>query len=105
MERRSAQLNAAWLVRRLKARDFSALELFFERYHRLVYGVALRILDQPAGAENLTHAVFLDVWKSPDSVPEHDLAGWLAEITRSRALRRPQSLAAATPAAKGSRLN
>jgi RNA polymerase sigma-70 factor, ECF subfamily len=52
----------------------------------LVYGVALRILTDPAAAEDVTQAVFLKLWSRPESFRGGNLPGWLVRVTRNRAL-------------------
>jgi RNA polymerase sigma-70 factor (ECF subfamily) len=73
-------------MERLRARDPVAFEQLYDAYHRLVFGIALRMLSDPTMAEDLTQSVFLKLWSSPDSYRDGNFAGWLARVTRNRAL-------------------
>ena len=71
---------------RVRQRDSSAFEALYDSYHRLVYGVALRMLADSASAEDVTQAVFLKIWSSPTLFESGNFAGWIVRITRNRAL-------------------
>ena len=71
---------------RVRQRDTSAFEMLYDGYHRLVYGVALRMLADTASAEDVTQAVFLKIWSSPNLFESGNFAGWIVRITRNRAL-------------------
>jgi RNA polymerase sigma-70 factor (ECF subfamily) len=81
-------------MERVRARDPDAFEALYDAYHRLVYGVALRVLADPASAEDVTQTVFLKLWSSPESFREGNFPGWLARVTRNRALDLLRSRAA-----------
>jgi RNA polymerase sigma-70 factor, ECF subfamily len=66
--------------------DGTEFEQLYDSYSRLVYGVALRILTDPAAAEDVTQAVFLKLWSRPESFRGGNLAGWLVRVTRNQAL-------------------
>ena len=87
-------VNATELMERVRARDADAFEALYDAYHRLVYGVALRVLADPASAEDVTQTVFLKLWSSPESFREGNFPGWLARVTRNRALDLLRSRAA-----------
>lgn len=79
----------------VRERNADAFEQVFDAYHRLVYGVALRVLEDRAAAEDITQSVFLQLWRAPEAFHGGNLAGWLVRVTRNRALdqlraRRPQ---------------
>ncbi len=73
-------------MERLRARDAAAFEHLYDAYHRLVFGIALRMLSDTAMAEDLTQSVFLKIWSAPDSFREGNFAAWLSRVTRNRAL-------------------
>src|SRR5205085_528201 len=54
--------NADRLMARVRARDAAAFESLYDSYHRLVYGVAFRIVADVTTAEDVTQAVFLKIW-------------------------------------------
>jgi RNA polymerase sigma-70 factor, ECF subfamily len=66
--------------------DAGTFERLYDSYSPLVYGVALRVLTDPASAEDVTQAVFLKLWSAPDSFRGGNLPGWLVRVTRNRAL-------------------
>lgn len=76
------------LVARISARDEGAFELLYRRYGDLVYSVALRVLADPALAQDVAQEVFLRVWRSPSSYDgtRGRFANWLASVTRNRAV-------------------
>ena len=56
------------LMERVRARDTSAFEALYDGYHRLVFGIGLRMLGDPASAEDLTQNVFLKIWTAPETL-------------------------------------
>ena len=78
--------DAGRLMERVRQRDGDAFELLYDGYHRLVYGIALRILGDVPAAEDVTQAVFLKLWSSPRSFAKGNFAAWIARVTRNRAL-------------------
>jgi RNA polymerase sigma-70 factor (ECF subfamily) len=58
------QLNDEALMLRLQLGHHDALAVLFDRYHRLVMTIALRILRDAGEAEDLMQAVFLEVFRS-----------------------------------------
>lgn len=71
---------------RVRKRDSAAFELLYDGYHRLVYGIALRILADVPAAEDVTQAVFLKLWSSPESFEKGNFSAWIARVTRNRSL-------------------
>ncbi len=70
----------------------------YERYSPIVYSVALRVLGNTAAAEDVLQEVFMQLWRSPEvfDASRGSLPGWLAVITRNRAIdslrkRRPET--------------
>ena len=53
--------DADALMARVRRQDADAFELLYDAYHRIVYGVALRVLGDRAGAEDVTQTVFLEI--------------------------------------------
>ena len=78
--------DAAGLMARVRARDADAFETLYDSHHRLVYGIALRILGDVAAAEDVTQAVFLKLWSSPGLFVKGNFGAWIARVTRNRAL-------------------
>ena len=74
------------LMERIQARDTAAFEALYDDYHRLVFGIGLRMLGDPALAEDLTQSVFLKIWTSPDAFRGGSFVAWVSRVTRNRAL-------------------
>lgn len=72
-------------MERVRARDADAFEVLYDEYHRLVYGVAFRMLSDSGLAEDVTQAVFLKIWSAPSVFHSGNFAAWIARVTRNRA--------------------
>jgi RNA polymerase sigma-70 factor (ECF subfamily) len=73
-------------MERVRERDVAAFENIYDAYHRLVYGIAFKMLKDAMAAEDLTQAVFLKVWSTPDAFAAGNFGAWIARVTRNRAL-------------------
>lgn len=71
---------------RVRSKDPAAFEALYDGYHRLVYGVAMRMLGDVQSAEDVTQAVFLKIWSAPQLFESGNFAGWLVRMTRNRSL-------------------
>src|SRR5262245_38521546 len=97
------------LLRRLAAGDARALGELFDAYSGLLGGLALRILQSRAEAEDVVQEVFVQVWRQAARFDGRrgNPEAWLCTITRTRALdrlrrraaRRERTGAAAPPGA------
>jgi len=74
------------LLERVAERDTAAFEQLYDRYHRLVYGIAVRMLTDPSSAEDLTQSVFLKLWSAPTAFRGGNFVAWICRVTRNRAL-------------------
>ena len=80
------------LVRAMAAGNSSALGILYDRYSSLVYRLALRILENPQEAEDLTQEIFLNLWRSGSYNPSRgSLGSFLTTLTRSRAIDKLRS--------------
>jgi RNA polymerase sigma-70 factor, ECF subfamily len=68
--------------------DESAMAALFDRYSKVVYSVALRVLRDPAAAEDVLQEVFMQIWRNPASfiATRGSLGGWLAVVSRNRSI-------------------
>ncbi len=71
---------------RVRERDVAAFESLYDAHHRLVHGIAVRMLQDVMAAEDLTQAVFLKLWSQPQAYESGNFGAWLARVTRNRAL-------------------
>lgn len=78
------------IVRAIAAGDQSALQALYERTHRLVFTLTMRISGNRATAEELTLDVFHDVWRraSQYDAANGSVLGWIMNQARSRAIDR-----------------
>jgi RNA polymerase sigma factor (sigma-70 family) len=96
---RADRLSDESLLAGMSAGDHDATRTFIGRHERRVYGLALRMLHDPALAEDIAQETFSRAWRR---APAHDprrgsVATWLLSITRNLAidtlrLRRPDPI-------------
>jgi RNA polymerase sigma-70 factor (ECF subfamily) len=82
------------LMQHLQAGCNDALTVLFDRYHRLVLSIALKIVRDPGEAEDVMQSVFLDIFRS---VAQFDPAKgttkvWILQYAYHRAINRRQHL-------------
>jgi RNA polymerase sigma-70 factor, ECF subfamily len=82
-----AQDDAA-LLAQVQRGDETAMASLFDRYSKIVYSVALRVLRDPASAEDVLQEVFMQIWRNPNSfiATRGSLGGWLAVVARNRSI-------------------
>jgi RNA polymerase sigma-70 factor (ECF subfamily) len=78
------------LVRSIGAGDQLALRALYERSHRLVFTLMVRITNDRESAEELTADVFHDVWRRASAYDpaRGSVVGWIMNQARSRAIDR-----------------
>lgn len=78
------------VILRIANGDHSALGTLYDLHGRAVYTLALRIVGDPAEAEDVTQDVFLQVWRGAARYDKGRgaVAGWLLMMARSRAIDR-----------------
>src|SRR3984885_12743804 len=83
----SSQEDAALLML-VQRGDEYAMATLFDRYSKIVYSVALRVLRDPASAEDVLQEIFMQIWRNPDSfvATRGSLGGWLAVGSRNRSI-------------------
>ncbi len=76
------------VVDRLLARDPDALAEVYDAYGRAVFSLALRILGEPAGAEDVVHDVFVKLWRQPEQyrMDRGSLRAWLLSVAHNRSI-------------------
>ena len=87
-------LNDEELMAHLQAGHGDALAVLFDRYHRLVLSIALKIVRDPAEAEDVMQNVFLEIFRS---VAQFDPARgttktWVLQYAYHRSINRRQQL-------------
>ena len=83
----SAEDDAALLALVTRG-DEGAMAALFDRYSRVVYSVALRVLRDPGSAEDVLQEIFMQIWRNPDgfTATRGSLGGWLAVVSRNRSI-------------------
>jgi len=87
---RVSEQDWAILVQSIAAGDQLALHALYERSHRIVFTLIMRITGNRETAEELTVDVFHDVWKraSRYDAANGTVLGWIMNQARSRAIDR-----------------
>lgn len=83
-----AEITDDRLIRRLVERDDAALATLYDRYSRVIYSLALRMLGDPAQAEDVTQEIFLRVWRRPEQFDpaRGEFAPWILGVTHHRVI-------------------
>ena len=83
-----AEQPDALLVELLGQQDVRALETLYGRYAGAVYSMALKMLGEPAAAEEIVQECFLKLWRQPELYqPERGrLVSWLLGVTHHRSV-------------------
>lgn len=76
------------LMERIAAKDQQAMAQLFDRHSRLVYSIALRVLQDSGQSEDVMQEIFFQLWKAPGSfvAGRSSLPAWLAVVARNRAV-------------------
>jgi RNA polymerase sigma-70 factor, ECF subfamily len=81
--------SADELLTRARAGESSAFAALVRRYQRTVYSIALRMLNDRHRAEDLAQEVFLQLYRTLDSIgSDTHLAFWLRKVAVNRAIDR-----------------
>jgi RNA polymerase sigma-70 factor (ECF subfamily) len=72
----------------IRSGDQEAMKALFERYSRIVFSVAMRVLGDPGHAEDVTQEIFLRIWRNPESFVSGrgTLGAWLVVVARNRSI-------------------
>lgn len=83
-----APIPDSFLIERITHQDTTALSELYDRYGRLVFSIALRILGDAETAEEITQDVFVLVWQKASSFDnaQGKLMTWIASIARNRSI-------------------
>ncbi|MBF2075410.1 MAG: sigma-70 family RNA polymerase sigma factor [Synechococcales cyanobacterium C42_A2020_086] len=75
------------LLLALKGGEVASLATLYDRYAKLVFGLAFKILENSEEAEDVTQDVFLTLWRRSTYDPARgSLSSFLTTMTRSRAI-------------------
>jgi len=81
-------MDDARLVVRIRTGDEQAMAQLYDRYSPIVYSVALRVLGDTGGAEDVMQDVFMQLWRNPAAFDSSrgSVPAWLAVVARNRAI-------------------
>jgi RNA polymerase sigma-70 factor, ECF subfamily len=87
-ETETMQMDDAELLEAVALQDQTAMAALFDKYSRLVYSIALRVLREPDLAEDVMQEVLLQVWRQPGGFVSQrgSLGAWLAVVARNRSI-------------------
>ena len=76
------------LLQQIQNGDQEAMGAFYDRYSKMVYSVALRVLNDASEAEDVMQEVLVQVWRNPGAfvAGRGSLGGWLVVVARNRAV-------------------
>jgi RNA polymerase sigma-70 factor (ECF subfamily) len=77
------------VMSRIQRGDADALRMLYDRYGRLSFAVAYRMLGDASAAEEVVQDAFLSVWRRAASFtqsPTANVRAWLLTIVRNRAI-------------------
>jgi RNA polymerase sigma-70 factor, ECF subfamily len=82
------------LIERVVVGQQDAIAVLFDRYHRLVFDVAFRIVRDPGEAEEVVQTVFLDIYRAVAKFdPQKGIPKvWILQYAYHRALHRKRHL-------------
>jgi RNA polymerase sigma-70 factor (ECF subfamily) len=83
----------ARLLRRMAGGDRDALAELYDRFSRPLFATALRILNDPSEAQDVTHDAFLALWEKAGTFASArgTAFSWAVTLTRNRAIDRLRS--------------
>ena len=92
---RMPELTSEYLIMRLRQGHADALPILFDRFHRLVLNIALKIVRDPGEAEDVMQDVFLEIFNKAEQFdPDKGSAKtWILQYAYHRSLSRRQYLA------------
>jgi RNA polymerase sigma-70 factor (ECF subfamily) len=94
LEKDSALPDETTLISRIARQEETALSQLYDRYARVLYALAFKILGTPEEAEEIVLDVFHQVWRTASSynVARGRVDAWLFVLTRSRSLDRLRTM-------------
>jgi RNA polymerase sigma factor (sigma-70 family) len=104
MAQQQQSVNEVHLLERITAKDQTALSTLYDRYARIIYTLAYRVLGSVEESEEVVLDVFNQVWRIAGSYSAQKgrVDAWLFMLTRCRALDRLRGLARSAKAVTAS---
>ncbi len=71
----------------LRNDDISAFNSLYWKYHGAIYANALKLIKDPAIAEDIVQDVFVSLWEKRHAIdPRQDIAGWLFVVSQHKTI-------------------
>ena len=82
------QLDDQDLIQLIIQRDEAALSELYDRYHRLIFSMAINIVGEVGTAEEITLDIFTRVWEKAGTyrAEKAKVSTWLVRMTRNRSI-------------------
>ncbi|PZC49440.1 MAG: RNA polymerase sigma-70 factor, ECF subfamily [Chloroflexi bacterium] len=76
------------LMQAIGRQEVQAFEALYDRYSRLVFSTAYRVLGDAHSAEDVVQDVFVRLWRNPERYVEERgrFLGWMLSVTRNRSI-------------------
>ncbi len=75
------------LVSRLRNDDVDAFDAFYQKYHQALYFSILKVVWQPAAAQDVLQEVFLTLWEQRSGIDtDRSLSAWLFTIAYNKSV-------------------
>lgn len=77
------------LMKRIAQRDASSLRALYDRYGRIAFALAYRVIGEASAAEEVVQDVYVTVWSradSFDSARSLNVRGWILSIVHNRSI-------------------
>ncbi|WP_026691063.1 RNA polymerase sigma factor [Alteribacter aurantiacus] len=83
-----AKMDDKQLYRRIQEHDQAALETLYDKYEKLLYSFAYKMVQDPQSAEEIVQEVVLKLWKGTGTYDETKgkFSSWLLTMTRNTAI-------------------
>ena len=76
------------IFKKIKNNESDGIDLLYEKYNKLVYGVAFSILKNKENSEDVTQEVFSKLLKLDKNLfPEHGEASWLYTVAKNETIQ------------------
>lgn len=81
------------LISRIKNRDEQALELFYDKYNKLLFSLVLSIVKRREEAEDVLQELFTKIWEKAHTYNEKQgsVYSWVVTMSRNKAIDRIRS--------------
>ncbi len=82
-----AEPSDAYLLEQVIQGDEAGMAILYDRYSKVVYWSAIRVLRDQSAAEDVVQDVFMMIWRRPEVLSNqfHSFSAWMTTVARNRA--------------------